>query len=79
MYVINIFLSQRSLKRLLRGTKGCSESVLNNCYFSSLSNRWVLMSCLELLLLAAICESQTTNTYGKLHVHFRITNFNDYK
>ena len=50
MYVINIFLVSAPLK-------GCFKSVPNNGYFTSLSNRYVLMSCLELLLLAAIWTS----------------------
>ena len=43
-----------SLLLLLLLLKGCSESFLNNCYFSSLSNRNVLISCFKMLLFPAI-------------------------
>ena len=54
MYVFNIFLVSAPLRGFSGALKGCSESVPNNCYFSSLSNRYVLISCFEMLLFAAI-------------------------
>ena len=57
MYVfvcIQHLFSQRPWRGFSGALKGCSESVPNNSYFLSLSNRYVLISCFEMLLFAAI-------------------------
>ena len=51
MYVcmyLAFFLVSAPLKGFSGALKGCSESVLNNSYFLSLSNRSVLISCFEM-------------------------------
>ena len=67
MYVMTIF-SQRPLRGFSGALKGCSESFQNNCYFSSLSNKYVLMSCFEMLLFPAIW---TCVFAGKLYPRHR--------
>ena len=54
MYVFNIYLVSAPLRGFSGALKGCSESVPNNSYLLSLSNRYVLISCFEMLLFAAI-------------------------
>ena len=54
VYVFNIYLVSAPLRGFSGALKGCSESVPNNSYFLSLSNRYVLISCFEMLLFAAI-------------------------
>ena len=54
MYVFNIFLVSAPLRGFSGALVGCSESVPNHSYFLSLSNRNVLIICVEMLLFAAI-------------------------
>ena len=61
MYVINIFSVSAPLRGFSGALKGSSESVPKNCYFLSLSNREVLMSCLELLLLTSYLNACNRN------------------
>ena len=57
MYVYNIYLVSAPLRGFSVALKGCPESVPNNSYFLSLSNRYVSISCFEKLLFAAIWTS----------------------
>ena len=54
MYVFNIYLVSAPSRGFSGALKGCSESVPNNSYLLSLSNRYVLISCFDMLLFAAI-------------------------